>query len=61
MRETDNSFFCHVQSSNKERKEVVGYFLFSMAATCVLESQVGFIYIIYFLETYVRINVNMLY
>uniref|UniRef100_UPI0020422101 hypothetical protein n=1 Tax=Bacillus cytotoxicus TaxID=580165 RepID=UPI0020422101 len=33
-----------MRSSNKERTKVADYFLFSMAATCVLESQVGFIY-----------------
>jgi len=33
-----------VRSSNKERKKIANYFLLGMAATCVLESQVGFIY-----------------
>uniref|UniRef100_UPI00203EFFEB hypothetical protein n=1 Tax=Bacillus cytotoxicus TaxID=580165 RepID=UPI00203EFFEB len=30
---------------NKERKKVAGYFLFSIAAMCVKESQIGFIYL----------------
>uniref|UniRef100_UPI00204167AC hypothetical protein n=1 Tax=Bacillus cytotoxicus TaxID=580165 RepID=UPI00204167AC len=33
-----------MRCSNKEREKVAGYFSFSMAATCVPESQVEFIY-----------------
>uniref|UniRef100_UPI00203DD434 hypothetical protein n=1 Tax=Bacillus cytotoxicus TaxID=580165 RepID=UPI00203DD434 len=33
-----------MRCSSKERKKVTGYFLFSIAAICLLERQVGFIY-----------------
>ncbi|SFI37044.1 MULTISPECIES: hypothetical protein [unclassified Bacillus (in: firmicutes)] len=44
MRRSGQFLFIPRAKFKQREKKVAGYFLFSMAATCVLESQVGFIY-----------------